>query len=164
MKPDVLVAHGPEGPAVVKDFAGRNAFVRVCFGRWVTRRELRAYRVLAGHPAVPRLLGSIDGLAFAVEYRPGEQVSDALRRGVAPGFLGELRAAVEEMHRAGVAHLDLRHRSNVLVGRDGKPVLIDFASAVCFRPGGVAARIVLPWLARIDSSALRKWESRATGR
>jgi hypothetical protein len=64
------------------------------------------------------------------------------------------------MHARGVAHLDLRHRSNVLADAEGHPVLLDFASAVCVRPGGWAARWVLPWLMRIDARALRKWEVR----
>ena len=45
-------------------------------------------------------------------------------------------------------------------GRDGHPVLIDFASALCFRPGSPLARLILPWLARIDRGALQKWEMR----
>jgi serine/threonine protein kinase len=64
------------------------------------------------------------------------------------------------MHARGVAHLDLRHRSNVLLAADGSPVLIDFGSAVCLRPGGLAARLVLPLLARVDRGALRKWRAK----
>ena len=76
------------------------------------------------------------------------------------GVLTELESAVRGLHARGVVHLDLRHRSNVLVARDGRPVLIDFASAVCFRPGGLGARLLLPWLARVDLQAYRKWEIR----
>jgi hypothetical protein len=43
---------------------------------------------------------------------------------------------------------------------DGHPVLIDFASAICLRPGGVAARVLLPVLAYFDLRALRKWQLR----
>jgi serine/threonine protein kinase len=64
------------------------------------------------------------------------------------------------MHARGVAHLDLRHRSNVLLTADGTPVLIDFGSAVCLRPGGLAARLLLPLLARIDRGALGKWRAK----
>jgi serine/threonine protein kinase len=64
------------------------------------------------------------------------------------------------MHRRGVAHLDLRHRSNVLVGEDGDPILIDFGSALTFRPGGLLARWLLPLLGRLDLAAVEKWRSR----
>jgi hypothetical protein len=158
--PDVLLARGDHGPVVVKDFAPRGRFVRAWLGPFLHRRELRAYRALAGHPSVPRLLGELDSLAFVVEYRPGERLSRRLRERVRAEFVAELAHAVGEMHRRGVVHLDLRHRSNVLVGEDGRPVLIDFASAVCLRPGGIAARLLLSRLARFDRRALEKWSER----
>jgi predicted Ser/Thr protein kinase len=158
--PDVFLVRGDGGPVVVKDFAPRGRLVRALLGPWLQRRELRAYRALAGHPAVPRLLGELDALAFALEYRPGQRVSRRLRGRVPPDFVAALDAAVGEMHRRGVAHLDLRHRSNVLAGEDGRPVLIDFASALCLRPGGLAARLLLPLAAGFDRRALAKWRAR----
>ena len=160
--PDVLLVEVGGRRLVVKDFAPRGAWVRSTVGRWITAREVRAVRVLDGLPAVPRFLGSIDPLAFAVEYRPGERVSRKLAGRVPPEFLERLETALREMHRRGVAHLDLRHRSNVLVGEDGDPVLIDYGSALIFRPGGLLARWLLPLLARLDLKALEKWRIRLT--
>jgi hypothetical protein len=158
--PDVLlVEHGGER-LVVKDFAPRGALVRASLGRWIAVREARAYMQLEGHPAVPRFRGWIDPLAFALEYRPGRRMSRRLAGRVPADFVARLDAALAEMHRRGVAHLDLRHRSNVLVGEDGRPVLIDFGSAVCFSPGSAGARWLLPLLARVDRSALAKWRVR----
>lgn len=154
--PDVLLVESGGRSLVVKDFAKRPAWLRATWGRFVTGREARAWRALAGHPSVPRFLGRIDAVALAVEYRPGERLSR--RRPVPEGFLAALEAALDEMHRRGVAHLDLSHRSNVLVGADGRPVLIDFGSAVVMRPGGLAARLLLPLLARADRRALAKWQ------
>jgi len=57
-------------------------------------------------------------------------------------------------------HLDLRHRSNVLVDEHQQPVLIDFASAVVMKPRGLLARWLLPLLARIDWIAVEKWRQR----
>ena len=140
---------------VVKDFAPRGALVRATLGRWITRREARAWRALDGHPAVPRFLGQIDALAFAVEYRPGQYLSRSLS--VDAEFLPRLEAAVEGLHERGVVHLDLKHRDNVLEGEDGRPILIDFGSALVFEPGGLLARLALPLLAAIDRLAIRKW-------
>ncbi len=145
---------------VVKDFAPRGPLVRGILGPFLIWRELRAYRALAGHPDVPRLLGRIDARAFAVEYRPGHKMSRRLAGTLPADFLPRLEAAIREMHARGVAHLDLRHRSNVLADAAGRPVLIDFASAVCFRPGGLAARWLLPLFARFDLRALEKWRAR----
>jgi len=158
--PDVYLVRGDPHPWVVKDFAPRGRWVRAWLGPWLLRREERAYRALAGHPAVPRLLGRLDRLALVLEYRPGQRMSRKLAGRVPPGFVAELEAAVADMHARGVAHLDLRHRSNVMVDEAGRPVLIDFGSAVCLRPGGLAARWLLPLLARWDRRALAKWRVR----
>ncbi len=158
--PDVLLIEGDGGCVVVKDFGPRAPWLRQTLGRFLVWRELRAYRALRGHPSVPRLIGRLDAFAFAVEYRPGEKMTREVTGRVAPGFSQNLESAVRSMHESGVAHLDLRHRSNVLVGEDGEPILIDFASAVCFRPGGAAARWLLPLLARYDLRAVEKWRQR----
>jgi hypothetical protein len=158
--PDVLLVDAGDRLVVVKDFAPRAAWVRATIGRWITRREMRAYRILAGHPAVPRLLGRIDALAFVLEYRPGRRMSRRLAAELSPGFIDRLAAAVGEMHARGVVHLDLRHRSNVLVDEREQPILIDFASAVMLRPRGLLARRLLPWLARWDWDAVEKWRQR----
>jgi hypothetical protein len=47
-----------------------------------------------------------------------------------------------------------------MVDDDGAPILIDFGSALTFKPGGLLARWLLPLLARIDLAALEKWRSR----
>jgi hypothetical protein len=154
--PDVLLVEMPDGPVVVKDFAPRGPLVRALLGPWIHRREIRAYRALAGLPAVPRFLGRIDPLAFAIEYRPGRRMSRRLAGALPEGFIARLSDAVRAMHARGVVHLDLRHRSNVLVDERGDPVLIDFASAFLLSPGTALARA----LARIDWNAVEKWRQR----
>jgi hypothetical protein len=154
--PDVLLFRDGEGFQVVKDFAPRGRWMRLV-GPWLIRRELRAYRQLAEHPSVPRVLGEVDSLAFAIEYRPGDILGPAVARRLLPSFVDELRTGVARMHELGVVHLDLRHRSNALADADGRLVLIDFASAICFQPGSLAARWLLPLLAEIDRRAVEKW-------
>jgi hypothetical protein len=158
--PDVLLVEVGERRFVVKDFAPRGVWVRHTIGRWITAREVRALRTLDGLPAVPRFLGSIDALAFAVEYRPGRRMSRKLAGRVSPEFLQRLETALRDMHRRGIAHLDLRHRGNVMVGEDGSPIVLDFGSALTFRPGGLLARWLLPLFARIDLAAVEKWRRR----
>lgn len=158
--PDVLLVQAADGPVVVKDFAPRSALVRVLLGRWLTSRELRIYQRLDGLPAVPRALGRVDALAFAVEYRPGRRMSRRLAGALAPGFIERLAAAVRAMHARGVFHLDLRHRSNVLVDERGEPVLIDFASALVIPQCGRLSAIAARWLARFDEAAIEKWRQR----
>jgi hypothetical protein len=155
---DVLLVRDGAGAVVVKDFARRGSWLRRTFGAWVVERELRAYRRLSGVACVPRVLGRLDACAFVLEYRPGEMLTRALRGRVGADFVRQLRETVLAMHERGVVHGDLRHRSNVLAGEDGRPVVLDLATSLCFRPGGWAARWLLPRLARLDWIAVEKWE------
>jgi serine/threonine protein kinase len=66
------------------------------------------------------------------------------------------------MHRRGVVHLDLRHRSNILAGRDGRPILLDFASALRFDRSTWWGRVGVVLLGSVDRRALRKWRVRLT--
>lgn len=159
-KPDVALVELRGGTVVVKDFRARARWLRATLGRWLIARELRAYRVLADHPSVPRLLARIDAYAFALEYRPGRRLSRQRASELPPDFLAQLEAAVHGLHARGVVHLDLRHRSNVLADASGAPVLIDFASAVCLRPHRWPDRWLLRALARFDEAALAKWREK----
>jgi predicted Ser/Thr protein kinase len=159
--PDVLLVECRDGRlVVVKDYAARSRWVRSGLGARLLAREEKAYGRLEGIAAVPRLLGRLDGMALVIEYRPGVLLSRSLRGSLPTGFMGELERAVVEMHRRGVVHLDLRHRSNVLAGEDGRPVLIDFASAQCLDPSTRRGRMLVSLLGRIDRGALEKWRAR----
>lgn len=158
--PDVWRVDTGEGPVVVKDFAPRGRWIRRLIGPRLIDREERAYRRLAGLPAVPRLLGRVDRLALVLEYRPGVLLSRSLRGRLPATFLDELTSAVAAMHARGVVHLDLRHRSNVLAGDDGRPVLVDFASALRFDVGTRRGRAAVALLGVFDRRALAKWRAR----
>lgn len=157
---DILLVETDFGSVVVKDFAPRRCYVRRWLGPWLLRREARAYRRLEGVEAVPRLLGQLDAAALVFEYRPGVLLSRSLAGQLPPTFLADLQRAVAEMHRCGVVHLDLRHRSNILAGHDGRPVLLDFASALRFDRTCWWGRTGLVLLGWIDRRALRKWQVR----
>ena len=161
--PDVLLVELDGERMVVKDFHPRPFDVRETAGRFVTRREAHAWRALDGDPVVPRCLGCIDAYALVLEYRPGRHMSRRSATHIPPEFADRLEAALDEMHRRGVVHLDLSHRSNVLADAGGAPILIDFGSAIAFRPGGLGARVLLPLLARLDRRALRKWRRKLAG-
>jgi len=164
IKPDVLLVDTPGGQVVVKDYALRPAWVRWRLGPWLARREQRIHRALAEVAAVPAALGAIDRLAFALEYRRGEPLSRALaeRSGAESiaQFLAALEASIAEMHAFGVVHLDLRHRDNLLMDDHAQPVLVDFAAAMCFRPGSIWYRWYRPTVLVYDRRALVKWRDR----
>lgn len=158
--PDVSLVETEAGPVVVKDYAPRSPLVRRGLGPWLLAREARAIERLAGQGAVPRLLGWLDDQALVLEYRPGTFLSRSLAGRVPADFLARLERAIAEMHDRGVVHLDLRHRSNVLAGDDGRPVVVDFASALVVDPRTRWGRGIVRWLGRLDHRALRKWRAR----
>lgn len=158
--PDVSLVESDGGPVVVKDFSPRGRWVRRWLAPRLLAREARAYRRLAEVEAVPKLIGRVDAEALVIEYRPGILLSRSLAGKLPERFLTDLECAVAEMHRRGIVHLDLRHRSNVLAGDDGRPVIIDFASSLRFDPTSIGGRLLLASFAWIDRRAVAKWRVR----
>ena len=101
--------------ALVKDYAPCPLLWRQTYGRLMVERETMIYRALAGVPGVPRYLGDVDALAFAVEMVEGKPAKVFKPHELPAGFVDRFRRAVLAMHRRGVVHLDLRQRRNVLV-------------------------------------------------
>ena len=157
---DVLLVEADGIPVVVKDFAPRGRFVRRFLAPRLIAREEAAYRALEGISAVPRLLGRLDGIALVLEYRPGTFLSRKLAGKLPPEFLPDLEQTIAQMHRRGVVHLDLRHRSNILAGPDGRPIVIDFTSALRFDVGTVWGRMLTSLFGWVDRRALEKWRVR----
>lgn len=102
------------------------------------RRLTREVIALSGadHPALPRLLhdGSHDEVPYLLlEHIDGPALDAALdeQGPMAPedaALLGaQILAGVADLHRRGLAHLDLKPANVVL--RDNRPVVIDFGSA-----------------------------------
>ncbi len=157
-KADLLLVPTPAGPVVVKDFRAKAWWVQ-WIGRLQIAREVRAYRSLESIPGIPRFVGQIDGLAVAIERIEGQPLGRAIDR-TRDGAekLEQLRAILDRMHARGVAHWDLRARDNLLVDRTGRVFVLDFASAVRLRPGGLAHRLLFRWCRLIDESAYLKWK------
>ena len=157
-KADVLVVNLGQGPMIVKDFAHGVWWLR-WLGALQAARETSAYRKLEGVPGVPRFIGRIDRLAFAIERIDGERLA-FLRHTEDSGIrhLAALRAIVDAIHARGVVHNDLRGRENVLLARDGSLAVIDFAAALHLAPGGLLHRLLFRRLATTDEAAFLKWK------
>ncbi len=150
---------GPQ--AILKDYAGRSWPVRL-FGLVQVSREMRALHRLRGVPGVPACYGRWGRYGILLERVEGERITrwcGARTAGILP-MLERLDRLIAAIHARGVVHLDLRKRDNVLIDADGRPGIIDFNAACCFEPGGLAARLLLPLLKPIDTSALVKWTRR----
>jgi len=159
-KADILLLGEGETGMILKDFAEKRGPVR-WFGSRQLRHERRALKRLQGIEGIPRLLGEIPPCGLLLQPMPGGPISRWRRRPPEQieSMLERLEALVSRIHERGIAHLDLRKRDNILVSDDGRPGVIDFNASVLFRPGSLAARVVFPWLRRLDRAAILKWRS-----
>ncbi len=133
-RPTVMQIQRDGEDQVLKDHAGCDPLFATLLGKLLTRREARALLKLDSVAGVPCLLGQPHSRAIYIEWVNGISVKEALaQESDWPKFLAELENTLREIHAQGVAHCDLRGLSNILVGPDQTPYLIDFVS--CFFSG-----------------------------
>lgn len=120
--------------AVVKDFTANGFFFRNIIGRFLVWREKKAYRRLKGLKGTPDLYRVVKGLTLVLELIPGTSLEEIRKTEDLPrGFFDDLKALVEAFHDRGVCHCDLKRAANILVGLDGRPVVIDWSAAILER-------------------------------
>jgi len=100
--------------------------------RLAVRREYAAYRRLQGLDGVPFCHGLTRDLFLVLDYVEARPFRDTR---VEAGFFDRLLITIRGMHDRGVAHGDLKRKSNLLVDSNGAPVLLDFGAAVIRREG-----------------------------
>lgn len=116
--------------AAVKDFATAPRLFRRFVAPALLRREARALRHLAGVPGVPQLYARIDALAIAMQYIEGTPISQFERGELAPEVFPRIQQVIDAIHEHGVAHGDIKRRSNLLLTPGGEIFVIDFAAAL----------------------------------
>jgi serine/threonine protein kinase len=151
--------------------------------RLLARREERALRLLrdsgatsiAASPNVPEeALAELRSLPTTRGFTP--RPSDVFLRPFADGlplhratalpqnFFQLLEDAARELHAVGVCHNDLHKEQNIVVGTDGRPVLIDFQLAT-LHPGRPTSGLEGRWFVarcRDDLRHIQKHRRRYT--
>lgn len=117
---------------IVKTPAGRGLgrFVR-CL---MLRNEYRAYKRLSGIDGVPHCYGLIDGRYLVLECIDGVTFRRN-RPADHEKFFEKLFSIIEEMHRAGVTHGDLKRKDNLLIFGGQMPYVIDFGVSMFWKTG-----------------------------
>ncbi|MEE8469573.1 MAG: hypothetical protein V3T22_14025 [Planctomycetota bacterium] len=146
----VELLEGTRGPVVRRVARGGRIPGTGIVARLLMRRERRALLALEGMRQVPRPVedAQLAGLPATDgrQPRPGQVLlrswlsGEPLHRAqrLPLDFFDLLDELVAEMHRRGVCHNDLHKEQNVVVGKDGRPALIDFQLASRHvRPGRV---------------------------
>jgi predicted Ser/Thr protein kinase len=149
----VYLTETPAGPVIVKKAMGRG--VVYAARRAMLRREHAIYERLAGIRGVPVCHGLEHGDQLVLGYLDGSSLRQ-LKQSAAEReqFFSSLLELIQAIHRAGVAHGDLKRKDNILVGRDGLAYVIDFGTAVAAPPGCSTLRHwTFDLLRRIDLNA-----------
>ncbi len=128
-KPDVFILEKEGKKIIVKDYASKSFFFRFFVGIFSNRREAMIYRKLQGLRGIPEYVGLLDRYAIAVGYVPGRNASELEPGELTARFFEKLRVLIDAVHARGVVLCDLRNIKNVILGDDGEPYLIDFATA-----------------------------------
>jgi hypothetical protein len=135
-KADVVV-HEVDGVRIaLKDYRPRSLVVRQTLGRWLVRREARAYAAAAGIPGLPRFHGRVGPVALATEWIEGRVLGDLGPGGAPSGWDEGVGRILDALHGRGIALGDL-HQRDVLVRSNGDVYVVDLATAVVLgaRPG-----------------------------
>jgi hypothetical protein len=153
---------GPDGEAVCLKHYHTEPWLGMDLewaGRLMADREVRHYGLLQDLDGVPRLLGRVGKSAFAHSWVEGNDLLDQKDR-LPDDFFDRLAALVEAVHERGMAYIDMNKPDNVLVGSDGRPVLIDFQISWAPKPSsgplGRAKRRLLAMFQESDRYHVRK--------
>lgn len=120
--------------AIVKDFRFNSFLFRNIVGRFLIWREEKAYRKLKGLKGAPAFYGSIGGVTLIVEEIGGTAIEEMkVISSLDDSFYEALKNLIQEIHKRGLVHCDLKRAPNIILGNDGQPYIVDWASAISGR-------------------------------
>lgn len=129
-------ARGYQGRVLLYEQAGCRLIVKApphgwlgWLYRFMMRHEYHVYRRLKDFEGVPRCYGLLDNRYLVLEYIAGTPLRDC--RPASPEiFFKRFLDLLQRLHAAGVAHVDLKKKDNILIVNGDTPYLIDFGVAV----------------------------------
>jgi predicted Ser/Thr protein kinase len=139
-------------PAAVKDFSRLPTLFRLFIAPILVKREVKVLRHLNGTPGIPKFFGQIDRLAFAIEFVEGRPLAGIHKGEMPPEVFPRMAEVVKGMHERGVAHGDLKRRSNLLLTPENNIFIIDFAASIVAK--GPISRKLMQAIAEIDDKSL----------
>ena len=129
-RPDVLhVVIDGEG-FVIKDYNPTSGWFGIIAGPILVRREIKALKMLQGIKGIPKLFSCANKRVLITSYCPSASAAKVTRAINWVKFENELRPLIANMHKAGVAHCDLRGPGNILIDETDCPWLVDYVACV----------------------------------
>lgn len=139
----------------VKDFSGSPFLIKMTYGIFATNHEAGVLKSLSGIPSVAGCVRKISPYTLIFSYIEGKALAKT-ERPLPPDFFIALAEGVNAIHQRNIVHLDLRNMGNFILGKDGKPYILDFQSCVRTR---FLPKFLRLFLERIDLSGVYKcWE------
>ena len=137
-----IFSRGYQGHVYLYEDKGRRLIIKAPIG-WglgrfirqaMLRNEYRVYSRLSGVSFVPHCYGLLNKRYLVLEFVDGVPIRNAqiTDRDV---FFKSLLKLIKELHKAGVAHTDLKKKDNLLVVGGHTPYVIDFGVAVIRKSG-----------------------------
>lgn len=128
----VLLFEGDGVKLVIKSAMGRGAIRKA---RQATlEREYSAYQRMDGVAGVPACHGMLAGQYLLMEFIDGVPYREASLED-RDSWFAALLDIIQAFHQRGVSHGDLKSKSNLIAGRDGKPYVIDFGTTFLHKDG-----------------------------
>jgi predicted Ser/Thr protein kinase len=128
----VLLFEGDGLKLVIKSAMGRGPVRKA---RQATlEREYAAYQRLNGVAGVPACYGLLDARYLLMEFIDGTPYREATWQDRDRWF-AELLLIIRAFHARGVSHGDLKSKTNLIVGRDQRPYVIDFGTTFLHQDG-----------------------------
>ncbi len=143
----------PSGPVIIKEVRSTGPLGGL--RRTALRREHKAYGKLAGVTGVPRCFGLIRDRYLVLEHIAGASLREREHElSDSSAFYDRLLEVIQQMHRLGVAHGDLKRKDNILVGPGEQPFIVDFGTAHFRRePSGGFRRWLFSFMTQTDYNA-----------
>ena len=132
-KADVFLYETDGRRIAVKDYRARGLLARNVIGRFLVRRECRAYEAAEGAEGLAPFLGRLSPYALATGWIDARPLSDHDGERLPAEIFDRLDAILAGLHARRVALADLHHR-DVLLSDDGGVHVVDLAAAVAGGP------------------------------
>lgn len=162
-QPDIWIVDAEGDARVWKTWMRRPRWERATVGRWLAQREGRNIAALEDLAEFPRFLGHPHPATVAMSLMDAEPVPELKNgKGLNAAYFHRLEELLEEMHRRGINHGDLR-RKNLLraPGDPSTPRMVDFTQSLHLPPPrrGIRAYIMREAVRidRVTFLKLKKW-------
>ena len=158
LKPDILIVEREQQSLVAKDFRNKGWVACYLWGPLIIMYEKYLLNKLEGIPQVPQVIGLADYNCLLISRIEGDEIKKR-RHLLANDFFDQLLKIAGDLHSRGVLHLDLAHKTNIMVDQHGKPAIIDFNSSLYLPPNGFF-RPLIRLLAMVDRYSILRLKIR----